>query len=48
MAALWPLCALAAALGLYACRTRPAAPALLPLLLVILAALTTALWRATP
>ncbi|MEV2203714.1 hypothetical protein AB0E11_27660 [Streptomyces fradiae] len=37
-------CALAAALGLYTCiRSRPAAPALLPLLLVILAALTAAL-----
>ncbi|MFD3352757.1 hypothetical protein [Streptomyces fradiae] len=48
MAALWPLCAVAAALGLYACRHRPAAPALLPLLLVILAALTAALWRSAP
>ncbi|WOI58623.1 hypothetical protein [Streptomyces fradiae] len=39
----FPAVAVAAALGLYACRHRPAAPALLPLLLVILAALTAAL-----
>ncbi|WP_228979686.1 hypothetical protein [Streptomyces sp. DH12] len=43
MAALFPLCAVAAALGLYACRTRPAAPALLPTVLVVLAVLGAAL-----